>query len=243
MRKKFTTFLLILFTFPAFTQTVDDIIKKNIEARGGYEKLKKLKTIKTEGLYIIGEEEVEFTMYQKRPNLIRQEGEYQGQKIIRAYDGKIAWTINPLMGSPDPQSLSGFEAEEVMAQSDFEGDIVDYKKKGNRAELIGKEEMEGTEVYKLRVTRKNGDVIYHYLDTDYCIELKSTVVMNINGEEVELDNYYSDYKEVDGVMIPHSIEGKIGGYTQYQIVIDQVDFNVDVDDEIFRMPQESKIEH
>lgn len=220
-------------------QTVDEIIAKNIEARGGYDKLKAVKSMKFTGKMMAQGMEMPTTYIAKRPNKLRIEATMQGQTMVQAYDGETAWWIFPFMGNPEPQKMPEDQARETINQADIEGHLVDYKKKGHKVELIGKEDMEGTEVYKLKLTLKNGDVQYIYLDGEYFIELKQTTKSKRQGVEFEVDTFYGDYKEVNGLMIPHSIESKASGNTVMQITLEKFEVDVDVDDSIFEMPQKS----
>jgi len=229
-------FVLVICSLAIAQETVDDIIKKNIEARGGYENLKAVKTMKVTGKQMMQGIEVPFTIFQKRPKLIRLEATVQGQTMVQAYDGENPWWINPFMGSTDPQKMPEDQAKSIQEQSDMDGHLVDYKDKGHTVELIGKEDMEGTEVYKIKVELKNGDIRYDLLDTEYFLELKTIAKIKRQGTEIEAETSVSDYKEVNGLMIAHSIETKVGGNVVSQIIIDTIEMDVDVDDSIFTMP-------
>ncbi len=239
MPRKFFSIILILVIFsavPLSAQTVDEILKQYYEARGGYEKIKSVQTMKTTGKQMVQGIEVPFTFQQKRPNFLHIEATVQGQSIIQGYNGKTAWMINPLTGSTDPQTLPDEQATQIIEQADIDGHLVDYKDKGHTVELIGKEDMEGTEVYKLKVTLKNGDVRYDFLDAEYFLELKVLAKIKRQDTEIEAETFISDYKEVEGMMMAHSFETKRGGATVSQIAIDSVAVDVEMDDAIFKMP-------
>ncbi|MCP2520603.1 outer membrane lipoprotein-sorting protein [Candidatus Aminicenantes bacterium AC-708-M15] len=243
MRKNsVVTFLIFFFLFFSFiySQTVDEIISKNIETKGGLEKLKSIKSMKMTGKVFAGGFEMSMILWAKRPNMSRMEAVFQDQKIVQAYDGEKAWQINPFMGSNEPQEIKGLQAEDLKDRADFDGPLVDYKKKGHKVEFMGKEDLEGTEVYKLKVTMKNGRVVYLYLDTDSCIELKQSTTVNYQGNEYLVETIFGDYKEVDGIMVPHFIETKLNGQTQAQITIEKVEFNIKIDDNFFKMPAKEK---
>ena len=233
----FTLIFIVLSTITALTQTLDEILNKYYEARGGYEKIKDVKTVKTTGKQLVQGMEIPFTIQQKRPNFLHIEVTVQGQTIIQAYDSVTAWMINPLTGSTDPQTLPEEQAKNIIEQADIDGHLIDYEKKGHKVELLGKEDVEGTEAYKLKVTLKDGDIRYDYLDTEYFLELKVVAKVQRQETEIELETYYSDYKEVAGLMVAHSFETKRAGTTFSQITIDSIQLNVEVDDSIFKMPQ------
>ena len=243
MKKRIAIFFLISFILSSthiFSQTVDEIISKNIETKGGLQKLKSIKSMKMTGKVFAGGFEMSMTLWAKRPNMSRMEAIFQDQKIIQAYDGEKAWQINPFMGSNEPQEIKGLQAEDLKDRADFDGPLVDYKKKGHKVEFMGKEDLEGTEVYKLKVTMKSGRVVYLYLDTDSCIELKQSTTLNYQGTEYLVETIFGDYKEVDGIMVPHFIETKLNGQTQARIIIEKVEFNIEIDDSLFKMPAKEK---
>jgi len=245
MSRNFFSITLIFILFSAITlsaQTLDEILKQYYEARGGYEKVKSVETMKATGKQMVQGIEIPFIIQQKRPNLLHIEATVQAQSIIQGYDGETAWMINPLTGSTDPQILPGEQAKQILEQADIDGHLIDFEDKGHTVELIGKEDMEGTEVYKLKVTLKNGDVRYDFLDAEYFLELKVLAKIKYQDTEIEAETYTSDYKEIEGMMMPHSLETKRGGATVSQIVIDSIAVNVEMDEAIFKMPLKAEKE-
>jgi len=172
----------------------------------------------------------------KRPERVRLEMTIQGKTIVQAYDGKTAWMIMPFLGSPDPQKMSEDDAKDVVEQADMDGSIVDYKAKGNSVELLGKEDVDGSPAYKLKVSLKNGDTSYVYIDTETGLQVKETTKRKQQGSEVEVDSYMTNFKPVNGVLFPYSIENKVGGKSVGQFTIDDIQANVAIDDKIFAMP-------
>ncbi len=233
-------FIFVLLTGLAFAQTVDEIIAKNIEAKGGYEKLKSVNSLKITANATQMGMEFKMTMIRKRPNKFRMEAEIQGMKLIRAFDGEKAWTINPFSGDSTPQEMSQEEQKVIKENSDFDGPLMDYKKKGNSVELIGKVDMEGSEVYKIKVVQKGGSIIYYFIDPECFLELKSITKFLLGDQEVEQEAYYSDYKEFGGMMIAHSIEQKGTQTPSIQTTIEKIEINPEIDDSIFVMPKKQE---
>lgn len=230
--------LAVAFCLEASAQTVDDIIKKNIEAHGGLQKIKAVKSLKVTGKVLptgLGQE-IPIVVQQKRPNLVRVDATFQGKTQTQAYDGAMGWKIDPFQGSSEPEKVAGEELKDIQEQADMDGSMIDYKEKGHTVELLGKEDLEGTPVYKIKLTLKNGDVRYMYLDAGNYLELKITSKRQISGGEVELENYMSNYKPVNGVLMAHSIENKVKGQTVSQITFDKVEVDAQIDDAIFKMP-------
>ncbi len=251
LRRKFLLGLAMsaLCAVPAFAQggakpaslSVDDIIAKNIEAHGGLAKMQAIKTVKMTGKVIVqgGAMELPMTLQTKRPNMIRMEASFQGKALVQAYDGTTAWMVMPLMGKPDPEVMPADQAKDVIDQADIDGPLVDYKGKGHKVELVGKEDIEGTDTYKLKVTLKSGDVSYMYIDAGSFLEVKTTSKQKQQGTEVESDTFYSDFKDVNGVLFPFAIETRIGGKPVSQIVVEKIEPGIAVEDGFFKMPAKS----
>lgn len=237
MKKAFLfliTVLLIFVSVSAFSQTVEEIIAKNLQAKGGIEKLKSVKSIKMVGKVIVQEMGIPQVIYWKRPNLMRRETDFQGQKMIIIFDGEKAWRINPLMGSEEPMELTGAEAELVKEHADFDGPFVDYKEKGIKIELSGKEEVEGTPVYKLKITTSDGKEKFYYLEINSCLEIKTESTYEIQGNSYTVINIFSDYREVDGLKFPFSIQTSMGGIN-FQFLIEAIELNPELDDSLFKV--------
>ena len=231
-----TLALTVAFAAVASAQTVDEIIAKYVDARGGMDALKNVKSAKFFGKTMMQGLEAPGILYVKRPDKVRMEFTIQGQTMIQAYDGTTGWYIAPFMGKTDPEKMSDEDAEEIQEMADIEGPMVEAKSKGNTIELIGKEDLEGAPAYKLKLTRKNGNVDYVYIDAEYFLEVKTTSKRMRQGAEIEVDNFPSDYKDESGIMMAHSQENKMNGQTVSQYNIDSVQFNIDIPDSVFAMP-------
>jgi outer membrane lipoprotein-sorting protein len=222
---------------------VDDIIAKAIQAQGGLDKLAAIKSVKITGKMILGGGQIEapLTTYAKRPKSTRTELAVQGQQIIEAFDGTTKWAVNPLTGSKDPQKSN--EEETRMAADDadvVEGPLVHYKEKGNTVELLGKEDVEGSMAYKLKVTLKSGRVQTIFLDDKTFLTVKMITKIKQMGQEFEAEILPGNYKPVDGVMMAHSTDMKINGQVGMQMQFDKIEVNVPIDDAMFAMPEAKK---
>jgi len=229
---------------PVSAQTVDEVISKHIQARGGLDKIKAVKTIRYTGKMTVGPGiEAPVVMEEKRPNSLRLEFTVQGLTGIQAYDGKTGWMLMPFGGKKDPEPMGEDDLKEAAEQADIDGPLVDYKEKGNQVELVGKEPVAGTDTYKLKVTLKSGGVRTIYLDIDSYLPIKEESKRIIRGTEREFEADIGDYKEVDGLMIAHSIENSAKGSSQKQkITIEKVEINPPLDDARFKMPEVKKPE-
>src|SRR5262249_33969964 len=134
--------------------TVDELIQKNIAARGGLEKLRALKSLKMTGKLRTDGVELPLVVYIKRPGMARGEATLQGMRFVLAYDGEAVWEINAFDGKTAPERLppDNEDARGIIETADLDGPLIDYKAKGSTVEFAGKEEVESTPVYKLKVT-------------------------------------------------------------------------------------------
>jgi hypothetical protein len=222
---------------PAGNLTVDEIIAKNIQARGGLEKLKAVKTIRSSGKITSGDFRARFVQENLRPSQVREEFIIQGMAEIEAYDGKTGWRVDPFQGRKDPDRLSADDMKGLVEAADIDGQLVDYKNKDHRAELMGHDPVEGTDCYKIKLTLSNGDVKYYYIDADSFLELKVETERTIRGTIQYAETYYGDYEEVNGVYYPFAFEqGQKGSSFRTKLTVDKVEVNVPIAGSLFVIP-------
>jgi len=238
LRKLFLITVALLLAPLALAQSVDEIIAKNSQARGGMDKLKSVQTIRSSGKMTLGPGiEAPGLLIQKRPNGARLEFTVQGLTAVQAYDGQTAWQVMPFTGKKDAELMSADEKKDIEESADIDGPLVDYKTKGNQVELLGKDKVEGTDVYKLKVTLKNGDVQTVYLDADSFLEIKEDTKRVVRGSEQEFETSIGDYKEVNGMMFPFAMEtGQKGSPQKQKLTLEKIEINVPIDDASFKMP-------
>src|SRR6185369_1396298 len=233
---------LALFVMPVSAQTADEIISKYIKTVGGVEKIQAVKMLRRAGKFSTdGGFEAVILEENKRPNLVRKEFSIQGLTGINAYDGKTGWKIEPWQGKKDVELLGEEEMKQILEDSDFDGPLINYQQKGNRVEYVGIEPVEGTDTFKLKVTLKNGDVCYYYMDTDYYVPIKIEKKRIVRGTEQEYEISLGDYKEVAGWYLPHSIESNMKGSQNHnKFTYEKIEANVSIDDSRFTAPENHK---
>jgi hypothetical protein len=229
---------LALFALPVSAQTAEEIIAKYVKTIGGAEKIEAIKTLRRTGKFTGGGGfEAVVIQENKRPQMARQEFSIQGMTGVTAYDGKTGWKIEPWGGKKDPEALGEEEMKGIQEDADFDGPLVNYQQKGNKVEFVGAEPVEGTDAFKLKVTLKNGDVRYYFMDTDYYVPIKIESKRTVRGAEREFETSLGDYKEVAGVYLPHSLEsGLKGSPNKSQITFEKIEANVALDDIRFKQP-------
>lgn len=218
--------------------SVDDIIKKNVEAKGGLDKLRSVKTIRMTGKMQAGPMEAPLVVEAARPKKVRVEFTVQGMTGIQAYDGQTGWMVMPFTGKKDPEALPSEQVKSMEDQADFDGPLVDYKEKGHTVEYLGKQEMEGSPVHAVKVTKKNGDIATLYLDADSFLELKVVGKTQVNGQEVEGETTFGDYKEVGGLVFAHTMESKAKGMPGpgATMTFTKIELNPEIPADRFAMP-------
>jgi outer membrane lipoprotein-sorting protein len=242
MTRAALTFSLCVAAAAAQAQSVDDLIAKNLQAKGGADKWKAVQAVKMSGKVTIqgpgGSQELPLTVYAKRPNYNRQEITIQDRMLVQAFDGAAGWMINPMMGSETAQAMPAAQADMMKNSADFDGALIDYKAKGHTVELVGKEKLDGREVYHLKVTMKGGHVQRYYLDAESGIELKTSTELDLmgTGQKQALDTEMSNFQPVSGIMIPHTVKQSMGGKPIVQMTIDKVELNPAIEDSLFKMP-------
>ena len=219
--------------------TVDELVAKNIEAKGGAGALHGLATLRLGGKMLVQEGQIQLTFMQvkKRPDDVRTEASLQGMTQIEAYDGKEGWKISPFFGRKDPERMSADDVKALVEDTEMGGPLADWKAKGSAVEYLGTEDVDGTPAHKLKIVRKNGDVSFVYLDPDHFLEIRIVTQRTRQGAHEEVETDLGDYEKAGGVFVPTSIEvGRKGAPDKQMVVIDKVEANVPVDDTIFHFP-------
>ena len=226
------------------SQTADELIAKNIQARGGMEKMKAIRNIRMTGRFeggggftaSVGQENV-------RPELIRQTFTLQGMTVIQAYDGTTGWQVQPFGGKKDPELMGEDDLRDLLLDADFDGPLVDYKEKGNTVEFLGHDVVDGDDALRLKVTLKNGDIIYDYLDPDTFIEIRKEIQQFIRGSQRDRVVGLGSYKPVAGVMYPFSISSGPKNHPDAQTVtVQKMEVNVKIDPADFALPASLRTE-
>ena len=224
---------------PATAPTLDELVAKNIEAKGGAEAVHALQSLRRTGTLLVNEGKIRlaYTQTKKRPLEVRTEATLQGMTAVQAFDGKDGWQISPFQGRKDPERMSADDVKALMEDAEMDGPLVDWKEKGSTIEYVGREDVDGTNAYKIKVTRKNGDINFVYLDPDHFLEIRILTQRVQQGALVETETDLGDYEKVNGVFVPTSVDaGGKGDSDKQKIIIDKAEGNQPVDDAVFRFP-------
>jgi hypothetical protein len=230
---------LLFLAVSARAQTADELVAKNIQAKGGLEKIKAIQSLRMKGRLNQGGFTAQIGQEGKRPNMLRSTFTVQGMTAIQAYDGQTGWQISPFQGRKDPELLGEDDLRDLVEDADMDGPLVDYKEKGNTVEYLGHDTVDGDDVYRLKCTLKNGDVVNYYLDPDSFLEIRTERQQFIRGSMRERQTELGSYKPVAGVMYPYSIESgpKNNPDARAKITIETIEANAPIDDSAFKMPK------
>ncbi len=234
--------VLFLAAAAANAQTVDELVQKNLAARGGA-KLKALKSVTLTGSMSMGPMQAKLKVEKSRPDHFRMDLMFDGGVVVtRAFDGTTGWVKQP--DQPAAVKVSGDELAAVRDQADFDGPLVDYKKKGNQIELAGKADVDGTPAYKLKLTTKGGEETIVFLDAATYLEIREEQKRKLDGQELRSETLIGGYREVDGVRFATRVESRqeMGPDSPAPVVftIDKIDMNSSPSADEFAMPPAGK---
>src|SRR5213082_1725741 len=219
--------------------TVDELVAKNVAAKGGADALRALQSVRFTGKMLVneGQFQLAYVETKKRPGEVRSEATLQGMTAIQAYDGEQGWKVYPFQGRKDPEKMSADDTKSLIEEAEIDGALVDWKAKGSTVEYLGTEDVDGTPAHKLKVVRKNGDVSFVFLDPDHFLEIRILTQRTKHGAQEEVETDLGDYEKVGSVFVPTSIEsGRKGDPDKQKIVIDKAEANVPVDESRFHFP-------
>jgi len=224
--------------------SADEVIARYIEAIGGQARLDAVKSLRISGKARAGDGlELPITMEVKEPDKWRTEVRLQGLTLIFACDGQTGWFVNPATGKLDAEKMPPDMLKLMREQNDsFKGPLINYREKGYHVEFAGKEDLEGSPVYKLKVTRKDAapdEAEYYFIDAEYFLPIRAKGKRRLQQMEIEYEIGFSDYKPVDGLLLAHAIHTQAGPAGPSSVVFEKVEINPEIPDERFRMPPPS----
>ena len=220
---------------PATSPQAERIIRKHVAAMGG-DRLEAVEAVHAEGEVEVNGVTAPFSLWRQRPDRSRLELSILGYDVVQAYDGKVAWWINPVVGAADPEPMPEEFAREVALWSDFTGPLVDYQRKRHRVKYEGKDMLETGEAHKLRVGLPGGGEVVVFIDAESYLEVRRTHTPTYQGKSITVNTYFSDFTAVDGVTIPQTIRGVGFGGAAFIMRFGRVTLDVEDDASRYEMP-------
>jgi hypothetical protein len=235
----FSALLLVVFSAFASAQTAEELIAKHIKATGG-ENWSKVEAVKMEATIAADAAagmSIGWTMTTIRDKAARMDVAVMGMVQTSVVNGDQGWSTNPFMGKTDAEPLTGDQVKAMRDQTDIDGTVIGYKEKGYTVEYVGKEDVDGTEAHKIKVNKGGKKVEYIFYDPQTSYEIKNVQVDEVDGQEVETSTVFSNFKPVNGIVMPHTMQQANPMMGNTTITLSNVTFNPVVDMKIFDMPK------
>lgn len=217
-------------------QTAEEIIAGYIQFIGGEKAWKEIKTMVCAGTYNYGGMEFPFQSYSKKPNAYKYIVPFNNKYFAQAYDGRQGWKIDAFNGETKKTRLTGKAALAMANEADveIESPFIQYKAKGHTVILEGTDTAQGTNCYKIKLTRKSGEQeTYFFSSQDYSLLEKQARSKNAELKNSLLSTFYADYQEVRGIKIPFTATSREGNQTILTIRIKKAELNIPVTDKEF----------
>lgn len=232
---------------PATAQppTVQDILARHVEARGGSEAWARVKALRITGTYAALSEEADFTLWRQRPGSYRFEYGILGERATEAYDGRSGWMQSPVEGWPWPVPMNGPQLTTVRSLAEFDSPLMDAAAKGHQVELVGRSEFDGIETWELKVTLageagedgdKTGNEETWHLDAETYLPVARILPAVDFGRAVGTQEvFYDDHREVEGVKFPFFIQSEY--FIRLNIwTVDVIEINPEIPAGLFLRP-------
>lgn len=229
-------FLSLLFSFVnAQELTVEQVMNKFYSANG-FEELQNAKTIIMSG-HITRQDIMPLKIMKMRPDKYKMEFDIRDMTALQSFDGQTAWMTAPWTGNAKPQLMPEAAAKDIKAKADFDGSFYNWKEKGHSAELLGKENVNNRDAYKIKLSRKDGAIEYYFIDAIDYLLLKKLVSRMTGGKEIEIATIFSGYRDIDGIKFAFTTENLMGGEPYSTIEYDSIEINTPLDEAVFKMPE------
>jgi outer membrane lipoprotein-sorting protein len=247
-------------TSPPAKLSAAEIVEKNVSARGGLEAWRAVQSMTMKGSMEAGgnrrsalpvpgqkigseippprpleEAQLPFVMELKRPRKMRLEVQFNGQTAIQVFDGANGWKLRPFLNRHEVEPYTPEELKSAALQSELDGPLVDCVKKGNKVEFEDMEKVEGDDTYRLKVTLSNGQTQHVWVDAKTFLEKKiEGTPRRMDGKYRAVATFVSDYRSVNGLMVPYTFETAVDGVNQVEkIHIEELVINPKLDDTLF----------
>ena len=236
--KKILLALLSFAFISAHAQTADEIIQKYSAAMGGLDAFNKITSAKLTGTFSSQGSDFSLTTQIINGKGMRTDVDVIGQSVTNCYFNGKGWKINPFAGAPTATEVSGNELSDFKTQSNLATQLMDYKAREHQVEMTGEETVEGVKTFKIKLNSKDdGKVTTYFISSSDYTLIKSVTNREFQGQDMEVETYYSDLKDFGGVKFFMARSSKIQGQEFQNIKFDKIELNVTIDEKIFDMPQ------
>lgn len=222
--------LLLISTLSVTAQTADEVINKYIDAIGGKAKWLSINSLKIEGQFEVQGVTIPLTMQAINNKASRMDAEFQGMKLIEIITTSAGWSMNGMNGQTSLQPMSSEELKNRLDQLDIQDQLIDYAQKGHKIEMLGKDEVDGTDYFKIKLNTKNEGERIYFIDTKTYLIYKTESISKVNGQDVKTESKYLDYQTLEnGTKM--AFKSEVG---QMMMVVKKVTINPVIDESIFK---------
>lgn len=219
-------------------QSTEEVLGKHQAAMGSPEKWSAVKSLVMKNKFSVQGMDIESKTSILVGQGFRTEVEVMGNKIITAINGESGWMMRPAMmgGTGEPETMPADQVKMAASQKNIGSALIIAQKEGAKIELESKEKLDGADVYLLKVTKDGGDESQVYVSASTYFIVKVTGKQKANGQEVDTEVNFSNYKAVDGLYFPYTMEttSPMGGMMTVETVA--VEINPNIDANIFAKP-------
>ncbi|MCX6318791.1 MAG: hypothetical protein NTW29_16040 [Bacteroidetes bacterium] len=234
--KRFLFSLLALASLSASAQTADEVIQKYTAAMGGLDAFNKVTSAKMSGNVSQQSMDMPITTQILNNKAARTDIEVMGYQIINVYNNGTGWKQNHFEGIETPTELSAAELIDAKAQASLANHLMDYKNRGHKVEFGGQEAVEGVKCFKITLTNKDDNKkVTYYIDSASYLLIKSVTPREMQGQTVDVETFYSDFKEINGLKFAMTRIQKVMGQEFASVRLDKIELNVKIDEAIFKM--------
>jgi hypothetical protein len=233
MKTRFALYSLILLAFSALSlraETADEVVNKYLNAIGGKDAWKKVNSMKVTGSMDAQGTKIPVVYTKVQNTGLRQDITLMGMSGYVIMTPAGGWTYMPFAGQQKPEAMTADDVKEGLDELDVQGILVDYKDKGHTIELVGKEDVEGTECFKLKVTLKGGNIRTLFFDPSSFYMIREVAKMKANGQEGEQTVNFSNFQKLpEGIVVPWSIGTPFG-----ELKVEKYEVNSKIDPSLFK---------
>lgn len=226
----------------SIAQSLDEIIDKHLKAHGDINKWEKVENLKITGVFTAFSEEDDFMAIKTKCGKYYSELSLGQFNVVEAFNGETGWTIDPWMEITFPRELNKHERNVFLQKAEYFSPFYNYQEEGSKAEYIGETNVDGVDVYEIKLTRLNGNIEKWYLDRNTYLEYKCESYWVDFTYRAPAETFFDDFRDFNGIIIPCYIERMFNQRNRI-LVIDNIEFNVDIDPSVFLMPKSDEIKN
>jgi hypothetical protein len=232
--KKILFSLFFLGSMIANAQSVDEVVAKNTAAVGGLDKFNAIKTATMSGMMTVQGMDLNISIQVLNKKAVRTDVEVMGQTVTVVYNDGAGWQINPMLGSSDAQDLPKEALDEAKWQCYLSSALIDYKERGLTAEYAGEQTVEGKKMYVVKLTSKDGNVSSYFINQADNLIYKVVAKRNMQGQEIEAETVFSNYKEYNGMKFAMTRATNFEGQTVQEMNFDKFELDKTIDASVFK---------